>query len=157
MLADRHVPPDLAGDAMFSIERARAVQLPGRLDHPVYRFGCAGHLILSAFFRESRGELGKAAKMDGHAVSGVHKVIAPLARAGHGHDRDPVFPLLLERIPVAISFTSTISSRTRRPRWLSSGAARSSGADRPIPRRPWSSPSRSYIFVLFFQRRIVAG
>ncbi|GLZ35800.1 sugar ABC transporter permease [Lentzea sp. NBRC 105346] len=114
---------------------------------------------LSAFFREIPWELEKAAKMDG-ATPGqaFRKVIAPLAAPGVFTTAILVFIFCWNDFLFAISLTSTEQSRTV-PAALSFFTGSSQFED------PAGSISAAAVvitipiilFVLFFQRRIVAG
>ncbi|MGI8680303.1 MAG: carbohydrate ABC transporter permease [Jatrophihabitans sp.] len=114
---------------------------------------------LSAFFREIPWELEKAAKMDGASpFQAFTKVIAPLAAPGMVTTAILVFIVCWNDFLLAISLTSTNNSRTvpaaiafftgnsqfQQP--IGSIAAAAVVITIPI-----------VIFVLFFQRRIVAG
>ena len=133
---------------MFNIERALGLfnTWPG-LIIPYVAFGLPlGIYTLSAFFREIPWELEKAAKVDGATpFQAFTKVIAPLAAPGMVTTAILVFLFCWNDFLFAISFTSTIASRTAPAvAWPSSAAARSSPF-RPARSRPprWSSPSRS--------------
>ncbi len=114
---------------------------------------------LSAFFREIPWELEKAAKMDG-ATPGqaFRRVIAPLAAPGVFTTAILVFIFCWNDFLFAISLTSTESSRTV-PVALSFFTGSSQFED------PTGSIAAAAVvitipiigFVLFFQRRIVAG
>ncbi|GDY30006.1 carbohydrate ABC transporter permease [Gandjariella thermophila] len=114
---------------------------------------------LSAFFREIPWELEKAAKMDG-ATPGqaFRRVIAPLAAPGVFTTAILVFIFCWNDFVFAISLTSTSASRTV-PAALSFFTGSSQFED------PAGSISAAavvitvpiIVFVLFFQRRIVAG
>jgi multiple sugar transport system permease protein len=87
---------------------------------------------LSAFFREIPRDLERAAEMDGATpLQAFVRVIAPLAMPGLVTSFILVFLFCWNDFLFAISFTSTNSSRT--------------------------VPAAILFFVLFFQRRIVAG
>src|SRR5215467_1091967 len=127
---------------------------------PYIAFGLPlGIYTLSAFFREIPWELEKAAKMDGATpFQAFVKVIAPLAAPGMVTTAILVFLACWNDFLMAISFTSTISSRT-------APAAMeyfSGGSVFTVPTGPISAAAvvitiPIIIFVLFFQRRIVAG
>jgi multiple sugar transport system permease protein len=114
---------------------------------------------LSAFFREIPWELEKAAKMDG-ATPGqaFRRVIAPLAAPGVFTTAILVFIFCWNDFVFAISLTSTSASRTV-PAALQFFTGSSQFED------PTGSISAAAVvitipivgFVLFFQRRIVAG
>src|SRR5579859_592007 len=146
---------------MFSIERSLGLfnTWPG-LIIPYVAFGLPlGIYILSAFFREIPWELEKAAKVDGATpFQAFIRVIAPLAAPGMVTTAILVFLACWNDFLLAISFTSTISSRT-------APAAMeyfSGGSVFTIPTGPIAAAAvvitiPIIIFVLFFQRRIVAG
>jgi multiple sugar transport system permease protein len=127
---------------------------------PYVAFGLPlGIYTLSAFFREIPWELEKAAKMDGATpFQAFTRVIAPLAAPGMVTTAILVFLACWNDFLLAISFTSTISSRT-------APAAMeyfSGGSVFTVPTGPISAAAvvitiPIVIFVLFFQRRIVAG
>jgi multiple sugar transport system permease protein len=127
---------------------------------PYVAFGLPlGIYTLSAFFREIPWELEKAAKMDGATpFQAFTRVIAPLAAPGMVTTAILVFLACWNDFLLAISFTSTISSRT-------APAAMeyfSGGSVFTVPTGPISAAAvvitiPIIIFVLFFQRRIVAG
>ena len=146
---------------MFTIERALGLfnTWPG-LIIPYVAFGLPlGIYTLSAFFREIPWELEKAAKMDGATpFQAFIRVIAPLAAPGMVTTAILVFLACWNDFLMAISFTSTISSRT-------APAAMeyfSGGNVFTVPTGPIAAAAvvvtiPIVIFVLFFQRRIVAG
>jgi len=146
---------------MFTIERALGLfnTWPG-LIIPYVAFGLPlGIYTLSAFFREIPWELEKAAKMDGATpFQAFIRVIAPLAAPGMVTTAILVFLTCWNDFLLAISFTSTISSRT-------APAAMeyfSGGNVFTVPTGPIAAAAvvitiPIIIFVLFFQRRIVAG
>jgi multiple sugar transport system permease protein len=146
---------------MFTIERALGLfnTWPG-LIIPYVAFGLPlGIYTLSAFFREIPWELEKAAKMDGATpFQAFIRVIAPLAAPGMVTTAILVFLACWNDFLLAISFTSTISSRT-------APAAMeyfSGGNVFTVPTGPIAAAAvvitiPIVIFVLFFQRRIVAG
>ena len=127
---------------------------------PYVAFGLPlGIYTLSAFFREIPWELEKAAKMDGATpFQAFTMVIAPLAAPGMVTTAILVFLACWNDFILAISFTSTIASRT-------APAAMeyfSGGSVFTVPTGPISAAAvvitiPIIIFVLFFQRRIVAG
>ena len=100
---------------MFNIERALGLfnTWPG-LIIPYVAFGLPlGIYALSAFFREIPWELEKAAYVDGATpFQAFTKVIAPLAAPGMVTTAILVFLACWNDFLFAISFTSTISSRT---------------------------------------------
>ena len=146
---------------LFTIERALGLfnTWPG-LIIPYVAFGLPlGIYTLSAFFREIPWELEKAAKVDGATpFQAFVKVIAPLAAPGMVTTAILVFLACWNDFLLAISFTSTISART-------APAAMqyfSGGSIFTIPTGPIAASAvvitiPIIIFVLFFQRRIVAG
>jgi multiple sugar transport system permease protein len=146
---------------MFTIERALGLfnTWPG-LIIPYVAFGLPlGIYTLSAFCREIPWELEKAAKMDGATpFQAFIRVIAPLAAPGMVTTAILVFLACWNDFLLAISFTSTVSSRT-------APAAMeyfSGGNVFTVPTGPIAAAAvvitiPIVIFVLFFQRRIVAG
>ncbi|EHK83375.1 carbohydrate ABC transporter permease [Saccharomonospora azurea] len=114
---------------------------------------------LSAFFREIPWELEKAAKMDG-ATPGqaFRKVIAPLAAPGVFTSAILVFIFCWNDFLFAISLTSTEASRTV-PAALSffTGASQFEDPTGTISAAAVVITVPIILFVLFFQRRIVAG
>jgi multiple sugar transport system permease protein len=114
---------------------------------------------LSAFFREIPWELEKAAKMDG-ATPGqaFRKVIAPLAAPGVFTTAILVFIFCWNDFLFAISLTSTNASRTV-PAALSffTGASQFEDPTGTISAAAVVITVPIILFVLFFQRRIVAG
>jgi multiple sugar transport system permease protein len=146
---------------MFNIERAIGLfnTWPG-LIIPYVAFGLPlGIYTLSAFFREIPWELEKAAKVDGATpYQAFIKVIAPLAAPGMVTTAILVFLFCWNDFIFAISFTSTLASRTA----PASLAFLSGSSQFTIPTGPISAAAvvitiPIIIFVLFFQRRIVAG
>ncbi len=146
---------------LFSIERALGLfnTWPG-LIIPYVAFGLPlGIYILSAFFREIPWELEKAAKMDGATpFQAFTRVIAPLAAPGMVTTAILVFLACWNDFLFAISFTSTLSARTAPAamQYFSGGSVFT------IPTGPIAAAAvvitiPIIIFVLFFQRRIVAG
>src|SRR6185369_15048266 len=127
---------------------------------PYVTFGLPlGIYTLSAFFREIPWELEKAAKVDGASpFQAFVKVIAPLAAPGMVTTGILVFLACWNDFLLAISFTSTISARTAPAamQYFSGGSVFT------IPTGPIAAAAvvitiPIVIFVLFFQRRIVAG
>lgn len=146
---------------LFSIERALGLfnTWPG-LIIPYIAFGLPlGIYILSAFFREIPWELEKAAKMDGATpFQAFTKVIAPLAAPGMVTTAILVFLACWNEFLLAISLTSTIAARTAP---AAMGFFTGSSAF-TVPTGSISAAAvvitiPIIIFVLFFQRRIVAG
>jgi len=114
---------------------------------------------LSAFFREIPWELEKAAKMDG-ATPGqaFRRVIAPLAAPGVFTTAILVFIFCWNDFLFAISLTSTEQSRTV-PVALSffTGSSQFEDPAGSIAAAAVIITIPIILFVLFFQRRIVAG
>jgi multiple sugar transport system permease protein len=114
---------------------------------------------LSAFFREIPWELEKAAKMDG-ATPGqaFRRVIAPLAAPGVFTTAILVFIFCWNDFLFAISLTSTEQSRTV-PVALSffTGSSQFEDPTGSIAAAAVVITIPIILFVLFFQRRIVAG
>ena len=146
---------------MFSIERTLGLfnTWPG-LIIPYVAFGLPlGIYTLSAFFREIPWELEKAAKVDGATpYQAFTKVIAPLAAPGMVTTAILVFLACWNDFLFAISFTSTTASRTA-PASLAyfSGSSQFTVPTGPIAAAAVVITIPIIIFVLFFQRRIVAG
>jgi multiple sugar transport system permease protein len=146
---------------MFSIERAIGLfnTWPG-LIIPYVAFGLPlGIYTLSAFFREIPWELEKAAKMDGATPAQAFiQVIAPLAAPGMVTTAILVFLACWNEFLLAISFTSTLASRTA-PASMAyfSGSSQFTVPTGPIAAAAVVVTIPIIIFVLFFQRRIVAG
>lgn len=114
---------------------------------------------LSAFFREIPWELEKAAKMDGATpYQAFRKVIAPLAMPGVFTTAILVFISCWNDFLFAISLTSSSQSRTV-PAALSyfTGATTFEKPTQAIAAAAVVITIPIVIFVLFFQRRIVAG
>ena len=114
---------------------------------------------LSAFFREIPWELEKAAKMDGATpAQAFRRVIAPLAAPGVFTTAILVFIFCWNDFLFAISLTSTESSRTV-PAALSffTGASQFEAPTGTISAAAVVITIPIIFFVLFFQRRIVAG
>ncbi len=114
---------------------------------------------LSAFFREIPWELEKAAKMDGATpYQAFRKVIAPLAMPGVFTTAILVFIACWNDFLFAISLTSTNSART-----VPAAMSYFTGAttfEKPVAAVAAAAVIITIpivIFVLFFQRRIVAG
>ena len=114
---------------------------------------------LSAFFKQIPWDLEKAAKMDG-ATQGeaFRKVIAPLAAPGVFTTAILVFIFCWNDFLFAISLTSTEQSRTV-PVALSffTGASQFEDPTGAISAAAVVITIPIIIFVLFFQKRIVAG
>lgn len=114
---------------------------------------------LSAFFREIPWELEKAAKMDGATpAQAFRRVIAPLAAPGVFTTGILVFIFCWNDFLFAISLTSTEASRTV-PAALSffTGASQFEAPTGTISAAAVVITIPIIVFVLFFQRRIVAG
>ncbi|AXB47140.1 carbohydrate ABC transporter permease [Amycolatopsis albispora] len=114
---------------------------------------------LSAFFREIPWELEKAAKMDGATpAQAFRRVIAPLAAPGVFTTAILVFIFCWNDFLFAISLTSTESSRTV-PAALSffTGSSQFEDPTGTISAAAVVITVPIILFVLFFQRRIVAG
>ncbi|GAA3540778.1 carbohydrate ABC transporter permease [Amycolatopsis ultiminotia] len=114
---------------------------------------------LSAFFREIPWELEKAAKMDGATPSqAFRKVIAPLAAPGVFTTAILVFIFCWNDFLFAISLTSTDASRTV-PAALSffTGSSQFEDPTGQVSAAAVVITVPIILFVLFFQRRIVAG
>ncbi len=146
---------------LFSIERALGIfnTWPG-LIIPYIAFGLPlGIYILSAFFREIPWELEKAAKMDGATpFQAFTKVIAPLAAPGMVTTAILVFLACWNEFLLAISLTSTIAARTA-PAAMGffTGSSQFTAPTGSISAAAVVITIPIIIFVLFFQRRIVAG
>jgi multiple sugar transport system permease protein len=146
---------------LFTIERALGLFNTWLgLIIPYVAFGLPlGIYTLSAFFREIPWELEKAAKVDGATpFQAFTRVIAPLAAPGMVTTAILVFLACWNDFLLAISFTSTISARTAPAamQYFSGGSVFT------VPTGPISAAAvvitiPIIIFVLFFQRRIVAG
>ncbi|OLR90128.1 carbohydrate ABC transporter permease [Actinokineospora bangkokensis] len=114
---------------------------------------------LSAFFREIPWELEKAAKMDGATpAQAFRRVIAPLAAPGVFTTAILVFIFCWNDFLFAISLTSTEASRTV-PAALSffTGSSQFEDPTGTISAAAVVITIPIILFVLFFQRRIVAG
>jgi multiple sugar transport system permease protein len=127
---------------------------------PYIAFGLPlGIYTLSAFFREIPWELEKAAKMDGATpFQAFVKVIAPLAAPGMVTTAILVFLFCWNEFLLAFTLTSTIRARTA-PAALAFFTGSSQFA---VPTGSISAAAvvitiPIIIFVLLFQRRIVAG
>ena len=146
---------------LFNIERSLGLfDTWGGLILPYITFALPLAIYtLSAFFREIPWELEKAAKMDG-ATPGqaFRKVIAPLAAPGVFTTAILVFIFCWNDFLFAISLTSTNASRTV-PAALSffTGASQFEDPTGTISAAAVVITIPIILFVLFFQRRIVAG
>src|SRR5215469_6593127 len=146
---------------LFSIERSLGIFNTWiGLIIPYVAFGLPlGIYTLSAFFREIPWELEKAAKVDGATpFQAFVRVIAPLAAPGMVTTAILVFLASWNEFLLAISLTSTISARTA-PASLAylSGSSQFTVPTGPIAAAAVVITIPIIIFVLFFQRRIVAG
>jgi len=146
---------------LFNILRAIGLfnTWPG-LIIPYIAFGLPlGIYTLSAFFREIPWELEKAAKVDGATpFQAFIRVIAPLAAPGMVTTSILVFLFCWNEFLFAISFTSTLASRTA-PASIAyfSGSSQFTVPTGPIAAAAVVITIPIIIFVVFFQRRIVAG
>jgi multiple sugar transport system permease protein len=114
---------------------------------------------LSAFFREIPWELEKAAKMDGATpFQAFMKVIAPLAAPGMFTTAILVFIFCWNDFLFAISLTSTTRARTV-PAAIGffTGSSQFTAPTGSISAAAVIITIPIILFVLFFQRRIVAG
>src|SRR5690348_3472763 len=146
---------------LFNIERALGIFNTWiGLIFPYIAFGLPlGIYTLSAFFREIPWELEKAAKMDGATpFQAFVKVIAPLAAPGMVTTAILVFLFCWNEFLLAISLTSTIAARTA-PAALAffNGSSQFTVPTGSISAAAVVITIPIIIFVLFFQRRIVAG
>src|SRR5215472_9415412 len=146
---------------LFNIERSLGIFNTWiGLIIPYIAFGLPlGIYTLSAFFREIPWELEKAAKVDGATpFQAFVRVIAPLAAPGMVTTAILVFLFCWNEFLLAISLTSTISARTA-PASLAylSGSSQFTVPTGPIAAAAVVITIPIIIFVLFFQRRIVAG
>ena len=146
---------------LFNIERALGLfnTWPG-LIIPYIAFGLPlGIYTLSAFFREIPWELEKAAKMDGATpFQAFVRVIAPLAAPGMVTTAILVFLFCWNEFLLAFTLTATTAARTA-PAALAFFTGSSQFA---VPTGSISAAAvvitiPIVIFVLLFQRRIVAG
>jgi len=146
---------------LFSIERALGLfnTWPG-LIIPYIAFGLPlGSYILPAFFRQTPWELEKAAKMDGATpFQAFTEVIAPLAAPGMVTTAILVFLACWNEFLLAISLTSTTAARTA-PAAMGffTGSSQFTAPTGSISAAAVVITIPIVIFVLFFQRRIVAG
>ena len=146
---------------LFSIERALGIFNSWLgLIIPYIAFGLPlGIYTLSAFFREIPWELEKAAKVDGATpFQAFVRVIAPLAAPGMVTTAILVFLFCWNEFLLAISLTSTIAARTA-PAALAffNGSSQFTVPTGSISAAAVVITIPIIIFVLFFQRRIVAG
>jgi multiple sugar transport system permease protein len=146
---------------LFNIERALHMfdTWPG-LIVPYIAFGLPlGIYTLSAFFREIPWELEKAAKMDGATpFQAFTKVIAPLAAPGMVTTAILVFIFCWNDFLFAISLTATTRARTV-PAAIGffTGSSQFTAPTGSISAAAVIITIPIIAFVLFFQRRIVAG
>jgi multiple sugar transport system permease protein len=146
---------------LFNIERTLGLfnTWPG-LIIPYIAFGLPlGIYILSAFFREIPWELEKAAKVDGATpYQAFTRVIAPLAAPGMVTTAILVFLACWNEFLLAISLTSTTAARTA-PAAMGffTGSSQFTAPTGSISAAAIVITIPIIIFVLFFQRRIVAG
>jgi multiple sugar transport system permease protein len=146
---------------LFNIERALGIFNTWiGLIFPYIAFGLPlGIYTLSAFFREIPWELEKAAKMDGATpFQAFVKVIAPLAAPGMVTTAILVFLFCWNEFLLAFTLTSTIAARTA-PAALAffNGSSQFTVPTGSISAAAVVITIPIIIFVLFFQRRIVAG
>ena len=146
---------------LFNIERILGLfdTWPG-LIIPYVAIGLPlGIYTLSAFFREIPWELEKAAKVDGATpFQAFVRVIAPLAAPGMVTTAILVFLFCWNEFLLAITLTSTTGARTA-PAAMAFFTGNSAFA---VPTGTITAAAvvitiPIIIFVLFFQRRIVAG
>ena len=146
---------------LFGIERALHLfdTWPG-LIIPYVAFGLPlGIYTLAAFFREIPWELEKAAKMDGATPwQAFTKVVAPLAAPGMVTTAILVFIVCWNDFLFAISLTSTTRARTV-PAAIGffTGSSQFTAPTGSISAAAVIITIPIILFVLFFQRRIVAG
>jgi multiple sugar transport system permease protein len=146
---------------LFNIERAIGLfDTWPALIIPYVAFGLPlGIYTLSAFFREIPWELEKAAKMDGATpFQAFTRVIAPLAAPGMFTTAILVFIFCWNDFLFAISLTSTTNARTV-PAAIGffTGSSQFTAPTGSICAAAVIITIPIILFVLFFQRRIVAG
>jgi multiple sugar transport system permease protein len=146
---------------LFNIERSlNLFDTWPALIIPYVAFGLPlGIYTLSAFFREIPWELEKAAKMDGATpFQAFTKVIAPLAAPGMFTTAILVFIFCWNDFLFAISLTSTTDARTV-PAAIGffTGSSQFTAPTGSICAAAVIITIPIILFVLFFQRRIVAG
>ena len=154
-------PPIALATPMFNIERVLGLfdTWPGLIIPYVATGLPLGIYTLSAFFREIPWELEKAAKVDGATpFQAFVRVIAPLAAPGMVTTAILVFLFCWNEFLLAITLTSTTSARTA-PAVMAFFTGNSQFA---VPTGSITAAAvvitiPIIIFVLFFQRRIVAG
>jgi len=146
---------------LFNIERILGLfdTWPGLIIPYVATGLPLGIYTLSAFFREIPWELEKAAKVDGATpFQSFVRVIAPLAAPGMVTTAILVFLFCWNEFLLAITLTSTLRARTA-PAAMAFFTGNSAFA---VPTGTITAAAviitiPIIIFVLFFQRRIVAG
>ena len=146
---------------LFNIERILGLfdTWPGLIIPYVATGLPLGIYTLSAFFREIPWELEKAAKVDGATpFQAFVRVIAPLAAPGMVTTAILVFLFCWNEFLLAITLTATTASRTA-PAAMAFFTGNSAFA---VPTGTITAAAviitiPIIIFVLFFQRRIVAG
>ena len=146
---------------LFNIERALHIfDTWLALIIPYVAFGLPlGIYTLSAFFREIPWELEKAAKMDGATpFQAFTRVIAPLAAPGMFTTAILIFIFCWNDFLFAISLTSTTRARTV-PAAIGffTGSSQFTAPTGSICAAAVIITIPIIVFVLFFQRRIVAG
>ncbi len=146
---------------LFNIERALGLfDTWPALIIPYVAFGLPlGIYTLSAFFREIPWELEKAAKMDGATpFQAFTRVIAPLAAPGMFTTAILIFIYCWNDFLFAISLTSTTRARTV-PAAIGffTGSSQFTAPTGSICAAAVIITIPIILFVLFFQRRIVAG
>jgi multiple sugar transport system permease protein len=146
---------------LFNIERVLGLfDTWPALIIPYVAFGLPlGVYTLSAFFREIPWELEKAAKMDGATpFQAFTRVIAPLAAPGMFTTAILVFIFCWNDFLFAISLTSTTNARTV-PAAIGffTGSSQFTAPTGSIAAAAVVITIPIILFVLFFQRRIVAG
>ena len=154
-------PPIALATPLFNIERILGIfNTWWGLVIPYVATGLPlGIYTLSAFFREIPWELEKAAKVDGATpFQAFTRVIAPLAAPGMVTTAILVFMFCWNEFLLAITLTSTTAARTA-PAAMAFFTGNSQFA---VPTGSISAAAvvitvPIIIFVLFFQRRIVAG
>jgi multiple sugar transport system permease protein len=154
-------PPISLVSPLFDIERAIGLfdTWPG-LILPYITFSLPLAIYtLSAFFREIPWELEKAAKMDGATpLQAFRSVIVPLAAPGVFTTAILVFIFCWNDFLFAISLTSTSRSQTATVAIANfTGASEFAEPTGSIAAAAVLLTIPIIIFVLFFQRRIVAG
>jgi len=146
---------------MFNIERILGLfnTWPGLIIPYIATGLPLGIYTLSAFFREIPWELEKAAKVDGATpFQAFTRVIAPLAAPGMVTTAILVFLFCWNEFLLAITLTSTTAARTA-PAAIGffSGSSQFAVPTGSISAAAVVITIPIIVFVLFFQRRIVAG